>query len=81
MHELVEANEAVVVLEDLTNIRQSLARQKNLKPRHQKKSKRLRRRLNRWNFRQFQTFLEYKVKAAGYPVKYINPRFTSQICL
>jgi putative transposase len=79
--ELVEANEALVVLENLTNIRQSLARQKNLIPRQRKKSKRLRRRLNRWNFRQFQTFLEYKVKATGYPVKYINPRYTSQICL
>jgi len=79
--ELVEVNEAVVVFEDLTNIRQSLARQKNLKPHQQKKSKRMRRRLNRWNFRQFQTFLEYKVKATGHPVKYINPRYTSQICL
>ncbi len=79
--ELVEANEALVVLEDLTDIRQSLSRQKNLKLRQQKKSKRMRRRLNRWNFRQFHTFLEYKVKATGYPVKYINPRYTSQICL
>jgi putative transposase len=70
--ELVEANEALVVLEDLTNIRQSAARQKNLKSRQQKKSKRMRRRLNRWNFRQFQTFLEYRVTAMGYPVKYVN---------
>jgi IS605 OrfB family transposase len=79
--ELVETNKALVVLEDLTEIRQSLSRQKNLKPSQQKKSKRMRRRLNRWNFRQFQTFLEYKIKATGYPVKYINPRYTSQICL
>ncbi|NVM54573.1 MAG: IS200/IS605 family element transposase accessory protein TnpB, partial [Candidatus Helarchaeota archaeon] len=79
--ELVEANEALIVFEDLTNIRQSLARQKNLQPRHQKKSKKIRRRLNRWNFRQFQTFLEYKVKAMGHPVQYVNPRYTSQICL
>ncbi len=79
--ELIKDHEAVVVLEDLSNIRQSLARQKNLKPRQQKKSKRMRRRLNRWNFRQFHTFLEYKVKAMGYPVKYVNPRHTSQICL
>ncbi|MFX1295406.1 MAG: zinc ribbon domain-containing protein [Promethearchaeota archaeon] len=41
----------------------------------------MRRRLNRWSFRQFQTFLEYKVKATGYPVKSVNPRYTSQICL
>ncbi len=79
--ELVKVNEALVVFEDLTNIRQSLARQKNLNARQQKKSKRIRRRLNRWNFRQFQTYLEYKVKVMGYPVKYINSRYTSQICL
>ncbi|MFX1295347.1 MAG: IS200/IS605 family accessory protein TnpB-related protein [Promethearchaeota archaeon] len=66
--ELVETNEAFVVLEDLTNIRQPLARQKNLKSRQRKKSKRMRRRLNRWNFRQFQTYVEYKVKATGHPV-------------
>ena len=78
---IVETNGALVVLEDLTNIRQSLARQKNLKPRQQKKSKKMRRRLNRWNFRQFQTYLEYKVKATGHPVKYVNPRYTSQNCL
>ncbi|MFX1293487.1 MAG: zinc ribbon domain-containing protein [Promethearchaeota archaeon] len=46
-----------------------------------KKSKRMRRRLNRWNFRQFQTFLEYKVKATGHPVKSVNPRYTSHVCL
>jgi len=79
--ELVEAHEALIVLEELTDIRQSSARQKNLKPYQQKKSKKLRRRLNRWNFRQFQTFLEYKVTATGHPVHYINPRYTSQICL
>ena len=79
--EIVEANDALVVLEDLTDIRQVSARQKNLKPHQLKKSKRMRRRLNRWNFRQFQTFLEYKVKATGHPVKFINPRYTSQICL
>ncbi|MFX1296565.1 MAG: zinc ribbon domain-containing protein [Promethearchaeota archaeon] len=72
---------ALVVFEDLTDIRQSLAHQKNLQPRHRKKSKKIRRRLNRWNFRQFQTFLEYKVKATGHPVKYVNLRYTSQICL
>jgi putative transposase len=79
--ELVEQNDALVILEDLTNIRQALARQKNLKPHQQKKSKRIRRRLNRWNFRQFQTYLQYKVKATGHPVQHVNPRYTSQICL
>ena len=76
--ELVEANDALVVFEDLTNIRQSLARQKNRPARYRQKSKRIRRRLNRWNFRQFQIYLEYKVKATGHPVKYVNPRYTSQ---
>ncbi|NVM54470.1 MAG: IS200/IS605 family element transposase accessory protein TnpB [Candidatus Helarchaeota archaeon] len=79
--EIVESTAAIVVFEDLTNIRQSLARQKNLKPHQQKKSKKMRRRLNRWNFRQFQTYLEYKVNATGHPVQYINPRYTSQRCL
>ena len=79
--QMVEENGAMVVLEDLTNIRQSMARQKNLKPRQQKKSKKMRRRLNRWNFRQFQTYLEYKVNATGHLVQHINPRYTSQKCV
>ncbi|MFX1295121.1 MAG: hypothetical protein ACFFD2_09760 [Promethearchaeota archaeon] len=48
--ERVESNKALVVFEALTDIRQSLARQKNLKAHQQKKSKKLRHRLN---FRQF----------------------------
>ncbi|MFX1293892.1 MAG: IS200/IS605 family accessory protein TnpB-related protein [Promethearchaeota archaeon] len=79
--ELVKTNKTLVIFEDLTNIRQSVSRQKNLKRHQKKKSKRMWRRLNRWNFRQFQTFLEYKIKATGHPIKYVNPRYTSQICL
>jgi len=66
-------------LEQLRNIRQGTARFKNLKPwqRLYKKSKKLRRRLNRWNFGQFQWFLVYKMQAMGNAVAFINPRNTS----
>jgi putative transposase len=78
---MVDLEDSIVVMEDLTDIRQASSREKNLKPWQQKKSKRMRRRLNRWNFRQFQTYLEYKVNSTGHPVEYINPRNTSKKCL
>jgi len=67
----------------LKDIRQSAARLKNLKPwqKPYKKSKKLRRRLNRWNFGQFQRFLVYKMQAMGNAVAFINPRNTSCRCL
>ncbi|MFX0099454.1 MAG: zinc ribbon domain-containing protein [Candidatus Hodarchaeota archaeon] len=79
--EMVEQEDATVVMEKLTDIRQSNSRQKNLKPWQRKKSKKLRRRLNRWNFRQFQDYVEYKTNSTGHLVERVNPRNTSQKCL
>ncbi len=35
----------------------------------------------RWNFEQFQSYLEYKANSTGHFVEYINPRNTSVKCL
>ena len=85
-HQLVEElheENCTLILEKLRNIRQFAARLKNLKPWQipYKKSKKLRRRLNRWNFGQFQRFLQYKMQAMGNAVAFINPRNTSCRCL
>jgi IS605 OrfB family transposase len=58
-----------IVMEDLTRIRDRI-----------KAGKRIRARLHRWAFRQLQTFVEYKAKAAGIAVEYVNPAYTSQMC-
>jgi putative transposase len=77
------ANEhnSLIIVENLTNIRQSNSRQKYLKSWQQKKSKKLRRRLNRWNFKQFQNYVLYKANSMGHLVEYINPKNTSKKCL
>jgi IS605 OrfB family transposase len=81
VNEIVNEHTSLVVMEDLTDIRQSNSRQKNLKKWQQKQSKNMRRRLNRWNFKQFQQYLEYKVTSTGHLVEYENPRNTSKKCL
>jgi IS605 OrfB family transposase len=58
-----------IVMEDLTHIRDRI-----------KAGKRMRARLHRWPFRQLQTFVEYKAKAAGIAVEYVNPAYTSWTC-
>jgi IS605 OrfB family transposase len=68
-------------MQNLTDIRQSVSRQKCLKPWHQKKAKKLRRRLNRWNFKQFQTLISYKANSTWHLVEYIDPKNTSKKCL
>ncbi|GAB2943345.1 hypothetical protein GCM10027182_09100 [Aquaspirillum soli] len=40
----------------------------------------MRSRLHRWAWRQLQTFVEYKAKAAGIAVEYVNSAYTSQTC-
>ena len=61
---------AKIVMENLKHIRNSA----------NGKSKNIRRRLNRWNFRKLQFFIEYKAKLNGIPVVYVNPRKTSSLC-
>jgi IS605 OrfB family transposase len=58
-----------IVMENLRHIRSSI-----------QAGKRMRARLNRWAFRQLQTFVEYKAKAVGIVVEYTNPAYTSQTC-
>jgi IS605 OrfB family transposase len=58
-----------IVMEDLTHIRDRI-----------QAGKRMRARLHRWAFRQLQTFVEYKAKAAGIAVEYVDPAYTSRTC-
>lgn len=60
---------SVIVLEDLTNIRENI-----------RAKKRVRSRLHRWPFRQLQGFITYKAEALGITVKYENPAYTSVTC-
>ncbi len=65
----IAAGIAKIALEDLTHIRERI-----------KAGKRMRGRLHRWAWRQLQTFIEYKAKAAGLAVEYVDPAYTSQTC-
>jgi IS605 OrfB family transposase len=60
---------AQIVMEDLTHIRDRL-----------RTGRRMRARLHRWAFRQLQSFVEYKARAFGISVVYVNPAYTSQTC-
>jgi IS605 OrfB family transposase len=60
---------AKIVMEDLTHIRD-----------HIRAGRRVRTRLHRWAFRQLQSFVEYKARAVGITVEYVNPAYTSQTC-
>lgn len=65
----IQAGAAKITMEDLTHIRKRI-----------KAGKRMRGRLHRWAWRQLQAFVEYKAKAAGIAVEYVNPAYTSQTC-
>jgi IS605 OrfB family transposase len=65
----VRAGVTKIVMEDLRHIRSRI-----------KAGKRGRARIHRWAWRQLQTFVEYKAKAAGLAVEYVNPAYTSQTC-
>lgn len=67
--EAIESGAKVIVLEDLTNIRKRI-----------KGSKRMRSRLHRWSWYEFQQFVEYKAQAKGIGIVYVNPAYTSQTC-
>ena len=69
VEEAVKANAKIVVMEDLTNIRTRI-----------KAGKRLRTRLHRWAWKEFQQFIEYKAQAQGIQVVYVNPAYSSQVC-
>jgi putative transposase len=67
--EAKRAGASLIVLEDLTNIRERI-----------RARKRERSRLHRWPFRQLQEFICYKAEGVGIEVKYVNPSYTSQTC-
>ncbi len=69
VRELV-STECGALLEDL----------KNIKERILNNSKDLNRKLSKWNAREFQFMLDYKLKWFGLPVKYVNPSHTSKTC-
>ena len=69
VEEALRAGVAKIRLEDLTHIRRRI-----------RAGKRLRTRLHRWAFRQLQTFVEYKARAAGIAVEYVDPAYSSQTC-
>jgi IS605 OrfB family transposase len=64
-----EAGVSKIVMEDLKHIRKRI-----------KAGKRMRARLHGWSWRQLQTSIEYKAKAEGIEVEYVNPAYTSQTC-
>lgn len=60
---------AVIQLEDLSNIRERV-----------KFSRKMNRKLHNWNFYQLRSFIEYKAMAEGLKVVQISPKYTSQRC-
>ena len=69
VEEALKRKAKVIVLEDLTHIRDRV-----------KAGKRVRSRLHRWSFRELQQQIEYKAQRRGINVMYVDPRYTSQTC-
>ena len=67
--EAKEHNVGIIVMEDLTHIRDRI-----------RANHRIRTRLHRWSFRELQNFVEYKAQAEGIRVLYVEPAYSSQIC-
>ena len=64
-----KAKGQTIVLEDLSDIRQSARQRKGQ-----------RRRFHSWAFYELEQFIRYKAAFAGVPVMSIDPRYTSQTC-
>jgi len=69
VEELVKVKSGAI-LEDLKGIKDDVLN----------KSKKLNRKLSKWNARTFQFMLEYKLKWLGLPVKYVSPVNSSKTC-
>jgi len=67
--EALDSNAKSIALEDLTNIRKRI-----------KGNRRMRSRLHRWSWYELQQFVEYKARAKGISVVFVNPAYSSQIC-
>ena len=59
------------ILEELDRIKERILRGR---------SRRMRRRLSKWDARTFQLMLEYKLRWAGLPVVFVNPAHSSKTC-
>lgn len=70
IEEAIKYGAAQLVLEDLTNIRERI-----------RAKKRERTRLHRWSFNQLQQQIEYKAVSAGLRVLYVNPAYSTKLCL
>ena len=64
---------SMIVLEDIKGIRK-LYRKGN------GQGKKYRRRLNSWSFHELQRQIQYKADWAGIPVRFVDPKCTSQLC-
>ncbi len=73
--EIAKGTGRVIVLEDLQGIRKRAK-----KGTRQTVGKTMRQALSTWSFYQLRRFIEYKAKAAGVPVIFVNPRNTSRTC-
>lgn len=69
IQEAIEQEAGIIVLEDLTHLRARI-----------KAKKKMRSRIHRWSFRQFQTMIQYKAERQGLQVIYVNPAYSSQEC-
>nr|WP_306296818.1 transposase [Candidatus Entotheonella palauensis] len=70
--ETAQGEGAMVVLEDLTGIRE--------RTNQQKRGKMEKRRSNAWAFYQLKEFIGYKANLASVPVVLHDPRYTSKMC-
>ena len=67
--DIAKENQSIIVMEDLTNIRDTA-----------KTNKSFRYSLNSWSFYQFEQFVSYKTNQQGVPMSFVNPAYTSQNC-
>jgi len=67
--EQAKTNYKGIAIEDLTYIRERTKVRKSQRRRH-----------HSWSFAQLRSFIEYKAKLAGIPLRVVNPAYTSKIC-
>ncbi len=67
--DMAKDQNATLVFEDLNGIRKTRKQHRSFKYA-----------LHSWSFYQLQQFVEYKAKLLGVLVRYIDPRYTSQLC-
>lgn len=73
--EVAKGTKRTLVLEDLKGIRE-----RSRKGTRKTVSKTMRQALSSWSFYQLRQFIEYKAKATGVQIIYIDPRNTSRTC-